>query len=146
MSDLLKNLQEITCVAIENNSWMESFINQVVEAAKKGERSVVLNVADTPAKAGTEQWNQLIDYFMMHGLSVDIKRDCDIFVSWSPCYHYNMSQTDRIELALQGIAYVGCQLTEAILTEDEEAKRAIIEEVRVIANGLPEGFIGFCTK
>lgn len=141
MSDLLKNLQEITCVAIENNSYMESFINQVVEAAKKGERSVVLNVADTPAKAGTEQWNQLIDYFMMHGLSVDIKRDCDIFVSWSPNNHFNMSQAARIESAIQGITYVGCQLTEALLTEDEDAKRAIIEDVRAIANNLPDEFV-----
>ena len=146
MSDLLKNLQEITCVAIEGNSWMESFINQVTEAAKRGERSVVLNVDDTPAKIGTEEWEQLIDYFLMHGLCVDATKDCNIFVSWSPNNHFNMSQAARIESAIQGITYVGCQLTEALLTEDEDAKRAIIEEVRAIANNLPDEFVNISAE
>lgn len=137
----LESIQSKTCTALEKKDWMAKFIEQVKNAADNGETSILLKVADTPAKGGSDEWDQLIDYFTMRGFSVNITKECDLVISWSPNNHYNMKPVDRVELAIHGLTYVACLLVEALTTGDEEKKKVLYEEADVIANGLPDGFI-----
>lgn len=137
----LKEVQEKTCQAIEQQEWVKNLLKQVETAADDGKTRVELNIKGTPAENLGDDYLMLIDYFIIRGFGVndDDKEDV-LTVVWDPRHLRVISPIDRLVAVNQKMTEVLCNLTKAICEDNEEKKAILKEEMDAIIDSLPEGY------
>lgn len=137
----LKEVQEKTCQAIEQQEWVKNLLKQVETAAGDGKTRVELNIKGSPAENLGDDYLMLIDYFNMRGFGVNDDRKEDVLtVVWDPRHLRVIHPIDRLVAVNQKMTEVLCNLTKAICEDDEEKKAILKEEMDAIIDSLPEGY------
>lgn len=141
MGMTLKEVQEMTCKAIEKKEWVKELLNQVVDAANNGQTRVDLNFRGTPAENLGDDYLMLIDYFNMRGFGVNDRDVEDVLtVVWDPRHLRVIHPTDRLVSVNQKLTEVLCNMTKAICAETLVEKKMLTEEMEAIINTLPDGY------
>lgn len=135
----VKEIQAKTCIAFEKNEWVKKITAQVIKAAEAGQVSVNISLKGTPAEPeDAEEFQMLRTFFIMRGFAVRIGDDNEIEVCWDPEYKELIQPDIRVADAIIVLAQVLCNMGEALTTNDEDAKKACVEELKAIEKWLPE--------
>lgn len=137
----LKEVQEKTCQAIEQQEWVKKLLKKVEETAEIGFTQVTLDLKGTPAEHNFDEQMSLIDYFLMRGFGVnDDEKDDQMTVVWAPRHLGVISPTDRLVAINSKMTEVLCNMTKAICENDDEKKAILKDEMDAIIDCLPEGY------
>lgn len=134
----LQEIQEMTCIAISKQDWVKNIIQQIKDAAAKGETECEINLIGTPAENIDENYMRLVFFLSKQGFKVNENVKDTIVVRWDFPNPYEEDPIEEIKTAILHLTEVQCNMTKAICTGDEEEKRLISEEMDVIIGNLPE--------
>lgn len=67
----LQEIQEMTCIAISKQDWVKNIIQQIKDAAAKGETECEINLIGTPAENIDENYMRLVFFLSKQGFKVN---------------------------------------------------------------------------
>lgn len=136
----LQTIQETTCMAIAKKEWIKNIIQQIRDAAKKGETECEIDLKGTPADNIGDDYLHLVFFLTQQGFKLNENVKDALVVRWDFPNSYEQSPLEKIETAILHLVEVQCNMVYAICTDedDEEQRKALREEMDTIIAHLPD--------